>query len=302
MGCCRKVCLFAGLILTLALAASPAWAQGASSNASGNGSARNVSAPAPDTPPPPAQVEQGIIAAVTRTLFLLFALAVVLESALAILFNWRPFVETFNSRAVKPVVSLAVSYFFISKFSLDLVTALVNAATSASTPVSPEGLLLTSMVVAGGSAAVNNMLVSLGVRQARTPETVTPKPPKDKAWIAVRLNRKAAVGGVGVFIGAGTVGKPGTPADPATNTPAVAAVPAVLPPVAGIIGGTSTPALRYILSDRGRFPGFGGHAVAPNTETLVVLQGRDQAGALLEVSWGPFKLADGAIVDLDLSL
>lgn len=42
-----------------------------------------------------------------KALFALFAIAIVLESGLALIFTWRPFLTTFNSRAVKPLVSLA---------------------------------------------------------------------------------------------------------------------------------------------------------------------------------------------------
>src|SRR6266542_2275670 len=45
-----------------------------------------------------------------KAIFLLFLLAAVLESALAVIFNWRPFVETFNARAVRPLVSFLVAY------------------------------------------------------------------------------------------------------------------------------------------------------------------------------------------------
>src|SRR5215813_1961306 len=170
-----------------------------------------------------------------KALFVLFVLAVVLESALAILFNWRPFVENFNARAVRPPVSFVVSLVFVRTFSLDLVTSLVNAATTASFPPSDTGKILTALVLAGGSAGVNNLLVALGYRQQRTPEAVAPKPPPTKAWIAVRLQRRKAVGPVTVLMG----------------TPPQASDP---PPLVGVISGTSRPGLRYFLADPGRFP------------------------------------------------
>src|SRR5262249_46470395 len=65
-----------------------------------------------------------------KALFLLFTLAVILESALAVLFNWRPFIETFNARAVRPVVSFVVALLVVREFNLDLFTTFVNAATN----------------------------------------------------------------------------------------------------------------------------------------------------------------------------
>src|SRR5262252_7366239 len=99
------------------------------------------------------------------------------------------------------------------------------------------------MVLAGGSAAVNNVLVGLGFRQRRSPEALTPKPPPDKAWIAVRIIRQNVVGPVNVFLGP-------PPVAPATH-----------PPIVTVIHGTSHPKLRYFLNDRGRFPGSGGYTV-----------------------------------------
>ena len=136
-----------------------------------------------------------------KAIFLLFVLAVVMESALAVLFNWRPFVETFNARAVRPLIAFIAAFIFVKMFNLDIVTALVNATTTQQFPVSIEGAVMTALVIAGGSSGVNTMLAALGYRQVRTPETVAPKPPQNKGWIAVKIARDRAVGTVEVFIG-----------------------------------------------------------------------------------------------------
>jgi hypothetical protein len=227
----------------------------------------------------PEVYEQGF-----KAIFLLFVLAVVLESALAVLFNWRPFVETFNARAVRPLVSFIVALVFVNWFDLDLVTTLVNASTTTVDykPALP-GLVLTALVLAGGSAGVNNLLVTLGYRQRRTPETVAPKPPATEAWIAVRLLRTpGTTGPVLVFIGV----QPG---------PAPA-----MPPLVGIIEGSSRPGLRYFLNDPGRYPGYGGHAVPANTAITVRIHRQDNAEP--HDSWGPYVIGGGAIVDLDMTL
>jgi hypothetical protein len=220
---------------------------------------------------------------VLKAVSLLFLLAVVIESALAIIFNWRPFVETLNARAVRPLISLVVSGFFVWLFDLDLMTTIVNSMMNTTHLPSTSGQVLTAMVLAGGSAGVNNLLVALGFRQKQTPETATPKPPSNKAWIAVRLDRQLAVGQVEVFLGV---------------PPAVGQQP----PLAGVIHGKSKPAYRYFFSDPGRFPGYGGHTVPVNSSISLELAGVDKDGQPLSQKWGPCTLADGAIIDLDFKL
>lgn len=221
--------------------------------------------------------------AIFKAVFLLFLLAVVIESALAIIFNWRPFVETFNARAVRPLVSFFVAYVFVEKFKLDLMASIVNSTTTAAVAPSSMGKVLTALVLAGGSAGVNNLLIALGYRQKKTPETATPKPPATQAWVAIRLERERAVGQVQVFLG----------------TPQAANA---RPPLVGVIHGASKPGLRYFLSDRGRFPGYGGHSVPANSDVTIELVGVDSNNQPLGQRWGPFTLAGGAIIDLVLKL
>jgi hypothetical protein len=198
------------------------------------------------------------------------------------MFNWRPFVETFNARAVKPLVSFVVAYILVLNYQLDLVTQLVNDVNATKTPLNGmPGQVLTALVLAGGSAGVNNLLVALGFRQVRTPETTVPKPPPDKAWISVRVNlKKETVGPVQVFIGN----------RPDKTTPL---------PLVGIIHGTSKPGVRFFLTDPGRFPGYGGHQVPANTPVEVELLAKNSSS---RISWGPQPIAGGAIIDLEIEV
>lgn len=67
--------------------------------------------------------------------------------------------------------------------------------------VNNGGLVLTALILAGGSNGINSILVALGVRQVITPQTI-PKPPATKAWIAVRAIRDPAdKGDIDVMIG-----------------------------------------------------------------------------------------------------
>jgi hypothetical protein len=52
--------------------------------------------------------------------------------------------------------------------------------------------MLTALVLAGGSASVNKLLVALNLRENKTVEKITPKPPPDKAWVSVAVRRAAS--------------------------------------------------------------------------------------------------------------
>jgi hypothetical protein len=223
-----------------------------------------------------------------KALFLLFVLAIVLEMALAILFNWRPFVETFNSRAVKPVVSLAFATALVYMFQIDLVTSLAKLISPNVSPLDDTGRILTAMVIAGGSAGVNNLMVGLGFRQQRTPEQVAPKPPADTGWISVSVVRTDKIKGpVTVAIGeaGATTGK--------------------VPVVASLEHSASGRLYRYFLRDRGRFPGSGGYAVSKDKQITVkasALKNNDPNNGVLEKTWGPHTIADGAIIDVTFTM
>lgn len=135
-----------------------------------------------------------------KILFALFALAVVLESGLAVIFNWRPFVQFFDARGAKTVIAVVISLLFVVAFDLDLADSLVKSFFPDSSSPGPIGPFITALVLAGGSSGVNNILVALGFRSAKTAESVTPRPPATKAWVAVSLRRKKAVGPAYVLV------------------------------------------------------------------------------------------------------
>jgi hypothetical protein len=73
--------------------------------------------------------------------------------------------------------------------------------------------------------------------------------------------------------------------------------------VAGTIRARSIRGWRYFLSDPGRFPGYGGWEIAPGTEVVIQLHGLDQQKKPIKSdAWGPYKLADRAVIDLELTL
>ncbi len=221
-----------------------------------------------------------------KALFVLFIIATILESGLAVIFNWRPFVQLFDARGVKTIVSVLFAYIFVTEFNLDIVARLVSIYSKgdypSGVPVGLPGTFITALVLAGGSSGVNNLLVALGFRSVKTAEQTTPKPPPSEAWVSVRLIRKAAKGRVAVLIG-----------------------PTGATQVVGTINASwhRIPLLSFFLRDYGRFPTAGGFALAPGAIAYeVVLKGDVGAAPRESKKWGPYPLAPGAIVDIDLEL
>jgi hypothetical protein len=222
---------------------------------------------------------------VAATLFALFALAVVLESALSLLFRWRPFLQHLDGQGVKMPITLAASLILVSIFDLDLVTTLVRQFFQKADQAQILGPFLTAAVLGGGSSGVNKLAQALGMRPPVSAETVVPRPPPDKAWIAVRVVREQAFGEVHVLVG----------------------VDSAPPAVVGTVKGNSPPGgPRWPFSDQGRFPSAGGFAVAPGKNYTISLTGRNSQGDLLSTpanqEWGPYGLLAGGIVDVTLKL
>lgn len=259
-----------------------------------------LTAPGAAAQTPPATVAalltgNGLTAAST-TVLTLFLIAVLLESALAVLFNWRPFIETFNARATRPLIAFVVAMLVVKSFNYDAVTALMDAVQGKATasPAGTLGEVVTAAILAGGSAGVNTLLVALGFREVKTPASIAPKVSPQHAWIAIRVIRKQSSGEVRVQIG-----KP-DPAAPDDLTKL---------PLAGVIseaGSVSVSALtRFFLREKGRFPGYGGHEVPALEPCQVVLSAKaaTAAGDLVVVPIPKgFVPAPGAIIDLTVTL
>lgn len=250
-------------------------------------SAQATVQPAASTPSTPS-IDQRIFNEAFKILFVAFVIALLLESGLAVIFNWRPFLVLFDGRGVKTIVSVLFAWIMVSQFDLDLVTRLVNIY-SGRTPPYDNGFLgsfVTALVIAGGTAVVNKIMVSLGFRSLLTATVVAPQPPRTEGWVSVTVVRKAATKPVTVLIG-----------DPATGPPAANTVD----------GGTALSAfLRLFLRDPNRFPRSGGFPVPAGSTCVIELRGLDSHGnpvpATSASKWGPEAIAPGAIIDLTLTL
>lgn len=235
-------------------------------------------------PAAPTLQDSAFYATSFKALFALLILAVLIESGLALIFHWKPFLVYFDSKTVNALVAFAFSLLLVYLFKLDIITTLINiySAPNLPQPANWAGRILTAMIIAGGSAGVNKLFQSLGFRPVSAMEQAQPKPAPTEAWVAVTLVRDRAEGPVNVLIG-----------------------PTGEHAVAGIISGSGRKAAkeswwRYFLRAQGRFPPSGGHSIAPGGPYEVKLVGRNKDIDITSKTWGPYPVAAGAIVDIEL--
>lgn len=215
-----------------------------------------------------------------KALFVLFILAVLVESGLALLFRWRPFLDYFDSRSMNSLVAFLFSLLLVRLFNLDISSQLIGVYTNSSYAFDSwkgwPGSLLTAMIIAGGSAGVNRIFQSFGFRPTSSQEQ--PKKPElndHEAWIAVTLLRDKSKGSVVV-----------------SNNDQVV----------GTISGASprNRLLRYFVRDKGRFPQTGGYSVPADVEHAITVE--DANNQQLKAKWGPYKIGSRAIIDVEFTL
>jgi hypothetical protein len=137
------------------------------------------------------EVSQDALAASFNVLVAAFVLALLLESAFALLFNWRVFQVYATGKAWRTPIMLLSAYLIVRGFNFDLIAALLAAYYPSAVAKPAQGWhtsLLTAMILAGGSVGVNRILTTLGFR------TQLPKDePKEElkkigaAWVAVKV-------------------------------------------------------------------------------------------------------------------
>lgn len=219
---------------------------------------------------------------VFQVLFTLFVVAVLLEWALAVIFNWRPFLLYFDARGAKTVFTVAFAVWLVNKFDLDVTAKLVGILNNSHVPSDGVSKFISALVLSGGSSGVNSLLVALGFRSVRTPDSVQPKPPPTKAWISVSLVRSVLVKG---------------PADvllSVDNGP-----PSV---ISQIKGGSPHPFFLGLLRNSARFPSYGGFPLDPGKTYRLQVKATDPNSPATPYSWGPFIPAAGGIIDVVATL
>jgi hypothetical protein len=124
-----------------------------------------------------------------KVLFAMFVLAALLELGLAVLFNYRYFLQYFDASGTKTIVSVFVAYTFVRTLDLDVVAKLVNVVWLSNYSSSGLSKFISALILAGGSATVNTLMVTLGFRAVRTSESIQRRPPANEAWLAVMVSK-----------------------------------------------------------------------------------------------------------------
>jgi hypothetical protein len=217
---------------------------------------------------------------VFKALFALFVVAVILEAALALIFNWRVFLQVFDSRGAKTLISFLLALALVKAFGLDILARIVALLWEPGVKSDWLTQTLSAMVLAGGSGAVNNLLVALNFRSVRSAVTLEPKPPPTMGWISVRLTRdRAKKGPVALEI-------------KEQNGAYVRLYQ---------FNGHDTrpPLLKGLLRDVMRYPPGGGFSVAPDVPLHIRLVGDDGGPNPVVYEHGPFSIARGGMVDIE---
>lgn len=115
-------------------------------------------------------------------------LALLLESAFALLFNWRLFNALLVGRTVRTPIMFAAALTVVRQFDFDLMARLFDAYYPQATPATSTWgtSVLTAMILAGGSVGVNRILTGLGFRSP-VRDAEVPKLDMTHAWVAVEV-------------------------------------------------------------------------------------------------------------------
>ncbi len=229
-------------------------------------------------------------------LTILLVAAVLIENALAVIFNWRVFLTYFSLRGVRTLVMIAVALIAVITFEIDIVAALIAAYKNAPVDSGVVSIVLTAFILGGGSSSVNNVMIGLGLRDRTRSEAVAPKAPATQAWVAFEVERANANGHITVHIDD----------DKTTGTQAPLAI-------AGSIG-RKLPSLKELLfRNVDRFPQNGGYVLEPNKSYIIELHAKDASMQLHRYdadggrlgagqSGKAYSFAPGAIVDFEVKL
>ncbi|TCA23625.1 hypothetical protein E0H70_28260 [Rhizobium leguminosarum bv. viciae] len=245
-----------------------------------------------------------VYTASAKALTMLFVTAVVLESAFAIIFNWRVFLAYFDTKGVKTIVMIVISAIVVFYFKLDVFASLLAAFSIPNPSADAAGVaaslqnqvketsdtlskLITALVLAGGSSGIHNMMYALGFRSNRDTETIS-KPEQTEAWVSVSVTRRTVDGPVLVSV---------QKLDPS---------PDGITPLA-LAGSVKfrRPALKELLMrNLNRFPQNGGYVVEPEKTYLIQATGDKRGDSSTQLTSPPryYKFAPRAIVDLDIVL
>lgn len=219
----------------------------------------------------------------------LAVIAVILEQALAIIFDWKLFRETFDRQAVKPIVSFLFALAIVHQFQIDMLANLVDIynGPAISTPSGMISKLITALVLAGGSGGINRILQKLGVRTNLNLKD-DPAPAPTQAFVSVVPMPKSSDGTITsvtvVAIDSGNV------------LHSLGTVPG------SSVGKDPTGIRAWFLQEKGRFPGSGGFAINPGLWSIRLDAVDGIGNTSSSATWGPYQLDAGAEIDLTLKV
>ncbi len=230
----------------------------------------------------------------------LLAVVLVLESALAALFQWRVYRMAFNARALKTPIMFVVGLLIVMVAQYNpmdqILSAVAGAATGDGQGRSALTGLLSAMILAGGSAGVFALFSRLGLRSPVTAvEQQAAKLNADQAWLSIRV--KGAPEGSPIQIGIEELSAPDS------EKMHYAFDHVGLPPFAGTIDPRDwwDRAAASFSADAQRFPSYGGRKVAAGKQYRIMATW--QEGGRME-KFGVFRgqFAARAFIDLTVDL
>jgi len=217
-------------------------------------------------------------------LTMLFVIAVLLESAFALLFSWRVFLTYFSVTGVKTIIMFAIAWVVVYKFGVDILASLINVYRKDPIQSQVVSQLITAMILAGGSATVNKIFIALGLRSIPIPP-MDIRPPELKAWVAVNVKQGNSKNRVMVHLKDGGVAQ--------SNDPA---------PISGTACFGAPNLLQLLGRNRNRFPSNGGCEIIPGHVYELFVSGFDSDCKEVKSSPIKFVCANRAILDFDIKL
>lgn len=112
------------------------------------------------------QIPQAALGEAFRVLVAALVLAVLLESAFELLFNWRLFQEFFVGKAWRTPIMFGIALLVLDHFGFDPLAQVFNAYRGG-VPQGKDNWLtasISAMILAGGSVGINRIMTSLGFR------------------------------------------------------------------------------------------------------------------------------------------
>jgi hypothetical protein len=220
-------------------------------------------------------IPQAALGEAFRILVAAFVLAVLLESAFELLFNWRLFQEYFVGKAWRTPIMFAISLLVVDQFDFDPLAQVFSAYQGGAPQDTDDWLTLnlSAMILAGGSVGVNRIMTSLGIRSPFPKiEQERARLSDQEAYLSVTVRAKD---GANQF----AVNMSESAADPGT------------PQVLGIIGGNGEGRLRNLFFPTSlRIPRSGGMRVAVDTAYRITVTDL-RTGAVFDIYGKPASVA-----------